>query len=333
MNTFNDRERWVVKNWQIVETALAVPQRVVTNDQLSRLMDTSDEWIRSRTGIKRRHISQGENTSVLASRVARQLLRQSGWSADQLDLIIVATMSPDAYTPSTAAIVQGQIGASNAACFDLSAACSGFVYALTVAAGMLQLPGYEHAMVIGSEVLSKLVDWHDRSTAVLFGDGAGGVLLGPSRQGTVLAQQLNTFGELSDKIVAGHTIANTAFPHPLTGLTPFAMDGRGVYTFATHQVPRSIRAAAEQAGVTLDQIGAFLLHQANARIIKQVAKRLGQPLAKFPLNIDEYGNTSAASEAILLAECAAWGIIHRGDIIALAGFGGGLTTATMILKY
>lgn len=312
---------------------MAVPNKVVTNDDLSRLMDTSDEWIRSRTGIERRHISQGDNTSDLASRVAHRLLTKSGWSADDLDLIIVATMSPDAYTPSTAAIVQGKIGATKAACFDLSAACSGFVYALTVTHGMLQLPGYDRAMVIGAEVLSKLIDWQDRSTAVLFGDGAGGVLLGPSAEPAVLAQQLNSFGQLSDRIVAGHTQVATNFPRPLTDLTPFQMDGRAVYKFATHQVPMSIRTAAQQADLRLDQIDCFLLHQANARIIKQVARRLDQPLSKFPINIDEYGNTSAASEAILLDECAAKGLIHRGDTIALSGFGGGLTTATMIIKY
>ena len=322
-----------MKNWQIIETAMAVPDKVVTNDDLSQLMDTSDEWIHSRTGIERRHISQGNNTSVLAGRVARRLLKQSGWSADDLDLIIVATMSPDAYTPSTAAIVQGKIGASNAACFDLSAACSGFVYALTVANGMLQLPGYERVMVIGAEVLSKLIDWQDRSTAVLFGDGAGGVLLGPSPQPAVLSQQLNSFGQLSGRIVVGRTNVGKEFPRSLTGLTPFAMDGRAVYKFATHQVPISIRKAAEKAGLQLDQIDHFLLHQANARIIKQVARRLDQPLDKFPINIDEYGNTSAASEAILLAECAAKGLIHRGDTLALSGFGGGLTTATMIIRY
>lgn len=312
---------------------MAVPDKVVTNDDLSQLMDTSDEWIRSRTGIERRHISQGENTSELASRVAQRLLSKSGWSADDLDLIIVATMSPDAYTPSTAAIVQGKIGATNAACFDLSAACSGFVYALTVANGMLQLSGYDRVMVIGAEVLSKLVDWQDRSTAVLFGDGAGGLLLGPSSKQAVLSQQLNSFGQLSDRIVAGHTKVTAEFPRSLTGLTPFQMDGRAVYKFATHQVPRSIRTATQQAGLRLDQIDCFLLHQANARIIKQVARRLDQPLNKFPINIDEYGNTSAASEAILLAECAAKGLIHHGDTIALSGFGGGLTTATMIIEY
>lgn len=319
-------------NWKILETAKAAPIKVVTNTDLSHLMDTSDEWIKTRTGILRRHISNGENTSDLASTVAKQLLAKSGIKAEKVDLIIVATMSPDSYTPSTAAIVQGKIGASNAIAFDISAACTGFVYALSVAESMLG-DRFRNAIVIGSEVLSKIIDWQDRASAVLFGDGAGGVLITKTDQPTVLGQALATFGTQSQQITAGKTSVIKAFPRPVTQVSPFVMNGRAVYKFATHQVPISIRQAASQAGIGLEQIDCFILHQANARIIRQVARRLHQPITKFPININEYGNTSAASEPILLAECVAKGVIHRGDLIALSGFGGGLTTGTIIIKY
>lgn len=322
-----------MNDWKIIGTASVVPNKVVTNDDLSQLMDTSDEWIKSRTGIERRHISMGQNTSDLAAQVSEQLLKQNGWDAADVDLIIVATMSPDSYTPATAAIVQGKIGATNAIAFDLSAACSGFVYALTVAGALLKLPNFRRALVIGSEVLSKIIDWQDRTTAVLFGDGAGGVLLEASADQHVLGSDLASFGDLSDKIIAGQTTTLTTFPGPLTKLTPFQMEGRDVYKFATHEVPASIKRATANANIRIDQVDHFLLHQANARIIKQVAKRLDQPLAKFPINIAEYGNTSAASEPILLAECVKKGIIKPGEIIALSGFGGGLTTGTIIIKY
>ncbi|MDO4903018.1 MAG: beta-ketoacyl-ACP synthase III [Limosilactobacillus sp.] len=322
-----------MNNWKITDVASYAPQRVVTNDDLSQLMDTSDEWIKERTGISQRHISSGENTSDLATKVGEKLLAQSGWSANDVDLIIVATMSPDSYTPSTAAIVQGRLGADHAVAFDLSAACSGFVYALTVAGSMLQSPQFNKAMVIGSEVLSKIVDWKDRSTAVLFGDGAGGVLLTATDDQYYLGQDLTTFGKMNDKIVAGQTTVSSDFPHEITGLTPFKMDGRSVYKFSTHEVTESIKRAVEDAQIDLDQVDHFVLHQANARIITQVAKRLNQPLEKFPVNIDQYGNTSAASEPILLADCIEKGVIKRGDTLALAGFGGGLTVGTIIIKY
>lgn len=317
----------------IAASAFAVPDRIVKNDELKQWMDTSDEWISKRTGIKERHISSGENTSELATEVAKSLLLKSGVSAEQIDLIVVATMSPDNLTPSTAAIVQGKIGAEKAVAFDLSAACSGFSYALTVARSLLLSQHCHNAIVIGAEVLSKLLDWHDRTTAVLFGDGAGGVLLTASQNQHVLGIDLKTFGSLGDKIVAGHLVANSDFWQNRRQLSAFQMDGRAVYRFSTHEAPLSIEAAAKKADLKLEQIDYFLLHQANQRIIKQVALRLGQPFVKFPVDIKHYGNTAAASEAILLAEGINKKIITRGKIIALTGFGGGLTTATVIFKY
>lgn len=322
-----------IKDVAIAASSFAVPDRTISNDQLSQWLDTSDEWISKRTGIKERHISSGENTSDLATRVAKSLLSKSGLSAEQIDLIVVATMSPDNMTPSTAAIVQGKIGAKKAIAFDISAACSGFSYAFTIARSLLLTQHLQNAIVIGAEVLSKLIDWQDRSTAVLFGDGAGGVLLTACQEQHVLGIDLRTFGWLGDKIQAGHLGANADFRQNKRQLSAFQMEGREVYRFSTHQTPLSIEAAAKQAHLRLKEIDYFLLHQANQRIIKQVAIRLQQPLSKFPMNIDRYGNTAAASEAILLAECIAKKVITKGKIIALTGFGGGLTTATIIFKY
>ena len=190
-------------------------------------------------------------------------------------------------------------------------------------------------MVIGAEVLSKLIDWKDRSTAVLFGDGAGGVVLQKTTTTTplILGRDLHTFGDLGDKIIAGKTTPKTGFPKQLTSLSPFMMAGRDVYRFATHEVPRSITSAVQQANLKLDDIDYFLLHQANERIITQIAKRLAQPITKFPMNISEYGNTAAASEPILLTQAIAHELIKPGNIIAMSGFGGGLSTGTIILNY
>lgn len=311
------------------------PPYVVSNDQLAAMMDTSDEWIQTRTGISERHISQGENTADLAQKVGQALLKQADLPAGAIDLLIVATMSPDANTPATAAIVQGRLGADKAVAFDVSAACTGFIYALNIADSLLEVQPWQHAMVIGAEVLSKLINWHDRTTAVLFGDGAGGVILSKTKGGTsgIMGRHWATKGKLADKIVAGKTWVETTFPSAVTTLTPFQMAGRDVYRFATHEVPISIQQAVHDADITLDQVDYFLLHQANARIVLQIAKKLGQPLAKFPLNIDRYGNTAGASEPVLLAESIANGTIKRGDIIALTGFGGGLSTGTIILRY
>ena len=317
----------------ITATSKVAADQLVTNNQLSKIMDTSDEWIHKRTGIETRHISNDKNTSELALEVAEKLLNQVSWTTSDLDLIIVATMSPDYLTPSVSAQIQGKLAAKNAVAFDLSAACSGFSYALSVARSMLLANNWDKALVIGAEVLSKLLDWQDRSTAVLFGDGAGGVILETTPEKHYLGQNLRTFGALGNQLTAGHMKNNRALGNNTFTYTPFQMNGREVYRFATHEVPRSIRSASKQAHLELNQIDYFLLHQANSRIIEHVAKRLKQPLDKFPLDINEYGNTAAASEAILLAECVEKGIIQKGDIFALSGFGGGLTSATVIFKY
>ncbi len=322
------------RNLKIVTSGQAVPKPVVANQDLTAWLDTSDEWITSRTGIKERHLSDGENTADLATRAAKQALERAKWDPASLNLIIVATMTPEALMPSTAATVQGRIGATQAAAFDLSAACTGFVDALTVANQMLQNPQFQRILVIGAETMSKIIDWYDRTTAVLFGDGAGAVLVEATSEPIgILGVDLMTDGQQGPKLTAGQTVVTQKAPHPLTRLTPLKMDGRAVYKFATHEVPASINRALAQAQVPVTAVDHFILHQANARIIRQVAKRLGQPLVKFPQNIDHVGNTAAASEPLLLDEIITKGQLKHGETIVLSGFGAGLTAATIILKY
>lgn len=322
-----------MKDVEITAVSKALPSKVVTNNDLSQIMDTSDEWIKKRTGISQRHFAEKENTSDLASRTAQKLLDQVSWKSEDLDLIVVATMSPDSLTPAVACRVQAQIGAKNAVAFDLSAASSGFSYALEVARSMMIASNFNKAMVIGAEVISKLLDFRDRSTAVLFGDGSGGVLLERSTESHFLASKLQTFGELGNRIVAGEMKVADDFQKNAHKFSSFEMDGREVYHFATHEVPATILETSKEAGIELADIDYFILHQANSRIVKQVAKKLKQPEAKFPINISQYGNTAAASEAILLSECVEDGLIKKGNIVALCGFGGGLTTAVEIIRF
>ncbi|GHP14710.1 3-oxoacyl-[acyl-carrier-protein] synthase 3 [Lentilactobacillus fungorum] len=323
------------EGFKIVATASASPKRIVDNDELATMMDTSDEWITQRTGIKRRHIAVTETTSSLCLKVATQLLKQSGLAANDIDLIVVATMSPDYLTPSTSAMVQGALQADNAVAFDIDAACSGFVYGMHLVKQLLIANQKKNAILIGGETLSKLIDWQDRSTAVLFGDGAGGVLISNTPDaGSFVSEQLRTLGNLGQYLTAGQTGAPSPFAADQTALSPFfKMNGRRVYQFAVNNVPKSINGALKQANLSAKEVDHFILHQANRRIVERIARELNVSMAKFPMNIDEYGNTAAASEPILLAELVKQKLIKRGDVIALSGFGGGLTVGTMILKY
>lgn len=316
---------------KMVAVASHSPENVVSNDELSKLMDTNDEWIYTRTGIHQRHVVTTENTSDLATIVAKKLLDKTGISPETLDFIIVSTMSPDSLSPSTAAIVQSNVGATNAFAFDLSAACSGFVYGMSVASSLLTTR-YRRGLVIGAEVLSKLVDWHDRTTAVLFGDGAAGVLVERTQENVgLLAEELRTFGEKDDNLVAGRFANDNPFSKQISELDPyFHQNGREVYNFATREVPEALQSALEQAKISPDDVDYYLLHQANSRIVASIAKRFKQPMSKFPINMVLNGNTSAASIGILLNDLVESGQVHAGQTIALAGFGGGLTVGAQV---
>lgn len=316
---------------KIIATASYTPDNVVTNDDLSQILDTNDEWIYSRTGIKERHISTGQDTSDLCIKVAKNLLDESGLDASDIDFIIVASMTPDYQSPSTACIVQGAIEAKNAWALDVSAACSGFVYALTVAEKMIS-GSNKRGVVIAGDVMSKAVDWSDRSTAVLFGDGAGGVILESSQKQHILSSNLYAQGEKANCLQSGKSpVINPWIKSDSSSkensLEKLSMNGRQIFSFVVGNVSKTIKEYSEQ-------IDYYLLHQANARILDQVSKKIGQPREKFLQNIEKYGNTSSASVAILLDEAIKNEIltIGSGQQILLSAFGGGLTWGNILIK-
>lgn len=318
---------------RIGQLAHYVPQQVVTNDDLAKIMDTSDDWITSRTGIRERRISQNQQTSDLATEVAKQLLLKSRLEAQELDFILVATITPDSMMPSTAARVQANIGASRAFAFDITAACSGFVFALSTAEKLIRSGVYKRGLVIGAEVLSKVIDWQDRRTAVLFGDGAGGVLLEASEVKHFLLEELHTDGSRGQALTSSYQGLGSPFStedHSHLGLK---MDGRAVFDFAIRDVVASIKTSLANAGVSADEIDYFLLHQANDRMLDKMARKLGVDREKLPANMMQYGNTSAASIPILLSECIEEERISigSGQKLVLAGFGGGLTWGVLLL--
>lgn len=319
---------------KISQVAHYLPKKIVTNDDLAQQMDTSDEWIRSRTGIRQRHVATDETTSELASQVAKKLLEKSQLDASDIDFIIVATITPDASMPSTAAMVQAAIGAKKAFAYDLVAACSGFVFALSTAEKMLASGVYKRGLVIGAETLSRSVDWSDRSTAVLFGDGAGGVLLEACEQPSFLAEILRTDGRRGASLTAGIDQKETPFSTQSRQQPFIQMEGRAIFEFATRDVTATMAELLEQADMTVDCVDYFLLHQANIRILDKMARKLGVAREKFPANMDKYGNTSAASIPILLSECVESGMLRLdgSQTVLMAGFGGGLTWGTLLLQ-
>lgn len=312
---------------KITATASYVPEKIVTNDDLSNLMDTSDEWIHSRTGIKRRRVAVGENTSDLCIRVAQTLLQDAQLSAESLDFILVATITPDFNTPAVACQVQGAIGAVNAFAFDISAACAGFVYALSMAEKLIRT-GAKKGLVIGGEVLSKVLDWNDRSTAVLFGDGAGGLLLEASSEQHLLKESLKADGTRGMSLTSGFRANENPFSQNAPAYSAcMQMIGREIFDFATRDVVASINDLTQN-----EAIDYFLLHQANSRILDKVARKLKQPREKFLQNMQDYGNTSAASIPLLLDEEIKRGTLSlgSGQKVVFSGFGGGLTWGTML---
>ena len=318
---------------KISQVAHYAPSQVVTNDDLAKIMDTSDEWISSRTGIKRRHLSRTESTSDLATKVANQLLKKANINANELDFIIVATITPDSMMPSTAARVQANIGAHHAFTFDLTAACSGFIFALLMAEKLISSGRYQKGLVIGSETLSKVLDWSDRSTAVLFGDGAGGELLESSSKQHFLAESQFTDGSRGESLTCGKVGLSSPYSEKGEVAPYLTMDGRKIFDFAIRDVAKSIKNTIESSDIQVEDIDYLLLHQANIRILDKMAKKIGAAREKLPANMMEYGNTSAASIPILLSECVEKGLIHLdgSQTVLLSGFGGGLTWGTLIV--
>lgn len=330
---------------RITGTGSALPGRIVTNKELEQMVETSDEWIRERTGIGERHVSVWETVVTLASEAAGKALEQAGKSAEEIDLILVATCSPEQYLPCCACQVQAAIGAVNALAFDVNAACSGFLFALNTADAYLRTGLAKNALVIGSEVLSKLVDWTDRGSCILFGDGAGAVAVEQCEAAAgILGRALHSDGtgggvlrcearKLATPFAAPVAAEAEETASPEDGEHSIRMDGQEVYRFATRQVPQCIEEALEDAGLNAADIDLFVLHQANARIIDAVAKRLHADREKFPTNLERVGNLSSASIPVLLDELHRQGRLHRGDRIVLAGFGAGLTIGACVMTW
>ena len=302
---------------RIIGTGSCLPENIVSNNLLATMVDTSDEWISSRTGIRNRRVAEGETGVEMASEAAKRALENAGVSADEIELIIVATCTTDMQFPSTACMVQKEIGAKHAVAFDLSAACSGFLFALNTAHAYFKAGIYKKALIIGTEVLSKLVDWSDRSTCVLFGDGAGAAVVEASDMGLEGFVQ-HADGEKGEVLTCEGT-------NRTEGPAYIHMDGQEVFKFAVKKVPECIQEVLTLTGTEKEDIRWYLLHQANSRIIQSAAKRLKEPEEKFPMNMDQYGNTSAASIPILLDEMNRSGKLKRGDRLMLSGFGAGLT--------
>ena len=321
----------------IVGWGMSLPERVMTNDDWAQLVDTSDEWIRSRTGIAERRIaSEGETTLTLSVEAARDALDVAKLSPAQLDLIIVATVTPEHLFPATACLVQDNLGAVNAGAFDLSAGCSGFVYALSLAADSIRAGTCRHVLVIGSETLSRIVDWSDRQTCVLFGDGAGAVVVsGSDMPGGILSSALGSDGSGGDYLIvpAGGSKLPASHQTVEEGLHYTRMNGREVFRFASRTMDRAARLVCNKASVPMDDVKLFVPHQANIRIIKSAARSLKLEDDRVITNLDRYGNTSAASIPIALCEAIADGRVHRGDYLVLVGFGAGLTWGAIALQW
>ena len=321
----------------IVGWGKAVPERVVTNDDLAAMVDTSDEWIRQRTGIVERRIAADDETTLtLCLEAARRALDAANLDPARLGLIIVATVTPDHAFPATACLLQDALGAEHAAAFDLSAGCSGFVYGLSVAADLLAGGNYEHALVIGAETLSRITDWADRNTCVLFGDGAGAVVLQASdAPGGVLASVLGADGSGGEVLIlpAGGSALPTTIQTVVARQHFIRMQGQQVFRFATRIMPEAARQVLHRAGRTVEDVALFVPHQANDRILQSAAKGLGVPEDRLFTNLARYGNTSSASIPIALCEAIEQGLVKRDDLICCVGFGAGLTWAAVAIQW
>lgn len=318
---------------RIIGTGSALPEKTVSNEDLTKLVETSDEWIKERTGIGSRHISTGETLVSLTAEACRKALENAGREADEVELLMVATCSPERNIPCAACQVQSDIGAKKAVAFDLNAACAGFLFALNTACAYVEAGIYKNALVAGGEVLSKIVDWTDRGTCILFGDGAGAVYVEKSETGGVLGFVQHSDGTRGDVLKCdSRALKNPYVDRPME--TEYVrMDGREVFAFAVRQVPASIQEALEQTGMTVEDIDLFVMHQANKRIIEGIAKRLSVPLHKFPVNLDRVGNMSSAAIPVLLDELNRQGSLHPGMKLVLSGFGAGLTYGACVVEW
>jgi len=309
---------------RIVSTGSYVPEKVLTNHDLENMVETSDEWITTRTGIRERHISDGERTSDLATKACERAI--AGFDPGTLGLIVLATSTPDMFFPSTACIVQSNLGNSGAIAFDLSAACTGFIYGLYAADSIMRSNGIERALVVGAERFSRIVNWRDRTTCILFGDGAGAVLLEKDEAESILSFDLGADGSYGDLLYVESVGSNADPPYYVK------MRGNEVFKVAVRTMVESALRAIERAGLKPSDIDLMVPHQANVRILKAVAERVGIAQDRVFINLDRYGNTSAASIPLALDEAIRSGRAKRGDVILMVAFGGGFTWGSCIVR-
>lgn len=319
----------------ITGTGSFLPLHSMDNTFLSTIVETSDEWITERTGIRSRHIAAEETTVSMGTAAARAALEMAGLSPDEIDFILVATFTPDYIMPNTACLIQAELGASNAFCFDINAACSGFLYALQTADAYIRSGMCKNALVIGTEAISRAVDWTDRSTCILFGDGAGAAVLSASADDSGFIDFLSGSDGSRGSVLElkNRAIANPYHPAEADTLSYLKMNGQEVFKFAVRKIPEMVLTLTGRNGLTPEDIDHYVLHQANVRIIQAAAKRLELPETRFPMNLSSCGNTSAASIPILLDECNRNGRLHKGDRLILSGFGGGLTWGSALLHW
>lgn len=313
------------------------PEKVVTNVDLSKLVDTSNEWIVERTGIReRRIVEEGVSTSDIATKSAEKAIEDAGILSEDIDLIIVATVTPDMAFPSTACIVQKNIGAINAAAFDISVGCSGFIYGLSIGSNFIKTGIYNKILIIGAETLSKIVNWQDRNTCVLFGDGAGACILERCEEGTgILSLDLGSDGANGHFLTqpAGGSRLPASYATVSNNLHTIKMDGKEVFKFAVRVMEKSSKEVLRKANLTLEELDFLIPHQANTRIIHAAAKKLKLEEDRIYVNLDRYGNMSSASIPVALDEASKKGLIKNGDILLLVAFGAGLTWGSVLMKW
>ena len=325
---------------KISGTGSYLPDKILSNEDLEKIVDTSDEWITTRTGIKERRIAADtQSTSDLATEAAIAAMSDAKLTSNEIDLIIVATISPDAFFPSTACYVQKNIGAINALCFDVSAACSGFLYAMQIAENFISSGQRKNALIIGAEKLSSMVDWEDRNTCVLFGDGAGAAILTADEENEgrkkILASVLGSDGRQTDilHVPGGGSACPITPDNADQKLNAIRMQGREVYKYAVNAMRRAAEQVLEKSHMKVEDVDKLIPHQANLRIIEAITDRMGIPSERTFVNLDKYGNTSAAAVAIALDEANKTQSIKKGDIVLLVAFGAGLTWASSLLKW
>lgn len=317
---------------RIIGTGSFLPPVVVDNNELAKMVKTNDEWIREHTGIIDRHIATDETTSFMATEAAKAAIENAGIDPKEIDIILLATLSPERATPSMSCIVQANIGATNAMCYDLNAACSGFVYALHTADAYIKAGFAKTILVCGAETLSKMVDWKDRSTCILFADGAGACIVTESDEG-IIEHVMHSDGTKGMSLKCKERSTRNFLVRKNEDKHYIQMIGPDIFKFAVKKVPACISLLLEKANVSADEVKYFVLHQANARIISSVAKKMEIDESKFPVNIEHVGNTSSASIPIILDELNREGKLEKGDLIVLCGFGGGLTWGAQLLRW